>query len=423
MNILMMTNTFTPHIGGVARSVENFSAEFRRLGHQVLVVAPTFDKMPEQECHVVRVPASQNFNGSDFSVMLPIPGLLSEALDDFAPDLIHSHHPFLLGGTALRIAHIRELPLVFTHHTMYEQYTHYVPGHSTRLQQFAITLATSYANLCNMVFAPSESVAKILKGRGVTTPISVVPTGVDCHKFARGNGPGFRAVLEIPEDAFVIGHLGRLAPEKNLEFLAQAVVKYMQSNKNARFLLVGVGPSEEVVRRIFADHNLLNRLHIVHGLEHPLLASAYQAMDIFAFCSKSETQGMVLTEAMAAGTPVIGLDAPGVREVVVDRENGRLLAGDSSEQFIDAMHWAFSLPAAKKKELQQTALQTADTFSMEHTAASALSHYEQILATGCAVDKEKQYSVWQSMQKLISIEWRIIKNVIDAAISSEEEPG
>ncbi len=426
MKILMMTNTFTPHLGGVARSVEGFSAEFRRLGHQVLVVAPTYEKMPEKESDVVRVPAVQNFNGSDFSVVLPIPGLLSEAIDDFAPDLIHSHHPFLLGGTALRIAKMHDLPLVFTHHTMYEQYTHYVPGNSTKLQQFAIALSTSYANLCNMVFAPSESVARILEERGVTTPISVVPTGVDCHKFSRGSGSGFRAIMEIPQDAFVIGHLGRLAPEKNLEFLARAVVEYMKSNSKARFLLVGVGPSEQVVRRIFSDHNMQDRLHIVHALDHPFLASSYSAMDLFVFSSKSETQGMVLTEAMAASTPVLALDAPGVREVVVDGENGRLLYGDAIEPFTDALHWAFSLPAEKKKELRQAALHTAEKFSMEQTAASALAHYEEVLTSGCASGKEKHYTTWQGLQRLISIEWRIIKNVIDAAdaaLSSEDEPG
>lgn len=414
MNILMLTNTFTPHIGGVARSVESFSAEFRRQGHRVLVVAPTYENMPEQEVDVVRVPAVQNFNGSDFSVVLPIPGLLSDAIEDFAPDVIHSHHPFLLGGTALRIAYIHELPLVFTHHTMYEQYTHYVPGNSKKLQQFAIKLSTSYANLCNMVFAPSESVAEILKARGVITPIEVVPTGVDCHKFVCGSGAGFRAAMEIPQDAFVIGHLGRLAPEKNLEFLAMAVVEYLHSNKNARLLLIGIGPSEQVVRRIFAAHHLQNRLHIVHALDQPLLASAYKAMDMFVFCSKSETQGMVLTEAMAAGTPVIALDAPGVREVVVNAENGRLLYNDSIKQFVAALQWAFSLPIAKKNGLQQVAIQTAQKFSMQHTAAAALAHYQKVLENGFAGDKE-QYSSWQALLRLIRIEWSIIKNVIDAA--------
>ena len=116
MNIVMLTNTFTPHVGGVARSVEAFSAQYRTRGHRVLVVAPEFPDTPQDEVDVVRIPAIQNFNGSDFSVVLPVSGLLTEVLDEFQPEIIHSHHPYLLGVTALRVARYRNLPLVFTHH-------------------------------------------------------------------------------------------------------------------------------------------------------------------------------------------------------------------------------------------------------------------------------------------------------------------
>src|SRR3990172_3888517 len=128
MNIVMFTNTYTPHVGGVARSVEAFSGAYRRRGHRVLVVAPEFADQPQHEEDVVRIPAIQNFNGSDFSVVLPVPGSLDDVLDAFKPDIVHAHHPFLLGNTAVRVARFRELPLVFTHHTLYEQYTHYVPA-------------------------------------------------------------------------------------------------------------------------------------------------------------------------------------------------------------------------------------------------------------------------------------------------------
>lgn len=104
MNILMFTNTFTPHVGGVARSVSAFVAEYRKAGHRVLVVAPQYEGAPNDEPDVIRIPALQNFNGSDFSVRIPVPGLLSARLADFRPDLIHSHHPFLLGDTAMRVA-------------------------------------------------------------------------------------------------------------------------------------------------------------------------------------------------------------------------------------------------------------------------------------------------------------------------------
>ena len=325
MNILMLSNTFTPHVGGVARSVETFTAEYRRRGHRVLIVAPEFPDMPQQETDVVRISAIQNFNASDFSVALPIHPQLGDAVDAFGPDVVHAHHPFLLGITALRLARHRGLPLVFTHHTLYEQYTHYLPGDSPVLKRFAIELATRYANLTDRVFAPSESIRELLRERGVTTPIAVVPTGVCLERFAQGDGPGFRRLTGIPETACVVGHLGRLAPEKNLEFLAEAVADFMRGNSGAHFLVIGSGPSEAAIRELLARSGVVERLHIAGILQQQQLADALHAMDVFAFASTSETQGMVLTEAMAAGLPVVALDAPGAREVVRDMHNGRLL--------------------------------------------------------------------------------------------------
>ncbi len=126
MNILMFTNTFTPHIGGVAHSVETLAATLRDLGHQVLVVAPDYPGAPQIEPGVMRIPAIQNFKGSEFSVPLPFSKPLERVLDGFAPEIIHSHHPFLLGHSALRIAAMRMVPVVFTYHTRYELYAHYV---------------------------------------------------------------------------------------------------------------------------------------------------------------------------------------------------------------------------------------------------------------------------------------------------------
>lgn len=191
MNILMVTNTYTPHVGGVAKSVATLTESYRQLGHRVLVIAPEFENMPEYETDVIRVPAIQNFNGSDFSVRLPIPGYVSVSLDEFCPDIVHSHHPFLLGHAALLVAASFDVPLVFTHHTMYEQYTHYVPLDSPQLKRFVVQLATGYANLSDRVIAPSQSLAKILKERGVETTIEVIPTGVDAQKSSQGNGSAY----------------------------------------------------------------------------------------------------------------------------------------------------------------------------------------------------------------------------------------
>ena len=423
MNIVMVTNTYTPHIGGVARSVEAFSSEFRRSGHRVLIVAPEFADMPTDEVDVVRIPAIQNFNGSDFSVALPTAGLLTENLDKFQPDIVHAHHPYLLGMTALRIARYRELPLVFTHHTLYEQYTHYVPVDSPLFRQFVTELATHYANLTDQVFAPSESIASLIQNRGVKAPIAVVPTGVNLERFGCGEGQHFRASMGISKEAFVVGHVGRLAPEKNLGFLAESVAKFLHAHPRGHFLIVGQGPSKIEIRDIFERQGLMQRLHVAGALDQNELADAYHAMDGFAFASKSETQGMVLTEAMAAAVPIVALDASGVREVVKDGFNGRLLHEETPEAFSTALQWLANLPAAKMESLKRSARETAETFSMQNTAAKAIAHYEA-LHEKAFVHRHDEFDQWQRILSLIKAEWDIVRGMTEAVGSamSASEP-
>jgi glycosyltransferase involved in cell wall biosynthesis len=413
MNILILTNTFSPHVGGVARSVAAFADEYRTRGHRVLVVAPAFAGMPEDEPDVVRIPAIQNFNASDFSVVLPVRPALNERIDAFGPDIVHSQHPFLLGMTAVRIARRRGLPLVFTHHTLYERYTHYVPGDSPALKRFVIELATRYANLSDQVFAPSESIRDLLLQRGVTTPVAVVPTGVRLEAFAQGDGPAYRARMGIPPDAFVVGHLGRLAPEKNLDFLAAAVAGFVGRDPSAHFLVVGTGPSEATMRETFDRAGLSARVHIAGILQQQALADALHAMDVFAFASTSETQGMVLTEAMAAGLPVVALDAPGAREVVADGRNGRLLREDTPAAFADALAWVAALPADARQALRNAALETARTFSMPRTADKALACYEA-LKPRTAAESAHNDSAWQEVVNAIRTEWDILRSVAGA---------
>ncbi len=157
MNILMVTNTFAPNVSGVARSVTLFTEEYRRRGHRVIVVAPEFDGVPPEEEGVIRLGALRNFAGTEYSVVVAPPLYLARAVDDFRPDIIHAHSPFFLGTTAARLARLRDVPLVFTHHTLYEQYTHYVPGDSPLLKRLVLHRATRYANACDAVFAPSKA--------------------------------------------------------------------------------------------------------------------------------------------------------------------------------------------------------------------------------------------------------------------------
>lgn len=417
----MITNTFTPHVGGVARSVESFVKEYRRQGHHVLVVAPEFDKMPAKETNVIRIPAIQRFNGSDFSVRLPMFTDLSAALSKFKPDVVHSHHPFLLGDTAVRVANKCHVPLVFTHHTMYEQYTHYVPGDSQIMKRFAIKLSVGYCNLCDHVITPSESIEKLLKERGVKSPISAIPTGVPLDRFSKGSGRGFRGVFDLPRDAFIVGHVGRLAPEKNLEFLSRAVAKFMHEEPNAIFMVVGSGPSSRKIEAVFKDENLSERLFMMGSMEGKVLVSAFKAMDVFAFSSLSETQGMVMMEAMASQVPVVALDAPGAREVVKDGENGRLLKEQNIDSFVEALRWVASKSANERRALRRAALKTGREFSMERCAKRVLDLYQSLAPKDIAKRREEE-SYWSSIVETIQTEWNLLSNVAEAAGSAISEP-
>jgi len=349
---------------------------------------------------------------------------LTEPLDRFQPDLIHAHHPFLLGDTAVRVASGRGLPLVFTHHTLYEEYTHYVSGESEALKRFVTDLSTGYANLCDHVIAPSQSVATLLQQRGVTVPITVIPTGVDLAKFARRQGRRFRKANGIPDDAFLAGHIGRLAPEKNLMFLTRAVARFLQERPQAWFLVAGAGPLEDSMKAYFAEAGVTDRVRFAGILQGKDLADAYDAMDVFAFASKSETQGMVMAEAMAAGTPVIALDASGVREVVRDGVNGRKLSVEDQDAFSAALAWAADLPKDAARALSREALRTARGLSSESSAATLASVYKSVLKRKAAWEVPEE-SLWSNAMRRIGAEWKLLGTIAHAAGSAlvgAEEP-
>ncbi|NLT71109.1 MAG: glycosyltransferase family 4 protein [Verrucomicrobiaceae bacterium] len=420
MKIAMFTNTYLPHVGGVARSVQTLEEECRKRGHRVKVVAPEFDDA-EESPHVLRVPAIQHFNGSDFSVRLPAPALVRDCMDEFEPDVIHSHHPFLLGDTALRQAWRMEIPVVFTHHTLYERYTHYVPLDSPTLRRMAIQLATEYCNLCSTVIAPSESIRDLLVERGVTVPIVPIPTGIDTDFFSSGDGERFRRREGLPEEALVIGHVGRLAAEKNLEFLAEALALFLKERRDAVFLLVGEGDAGDPMETILEKAGAGDRVFRMGALSGTRLADAYAAMDVFVFASQSETQGMVLAEAMAAGKPVVALDGPGVREIVIDGANGFLLPGASRpDAFAEALR-ALTDDAEAMRRRGAMACSSAMDFDHQHCAREVTDLYERLIGER-PVRSEEEKTPWDPFLNSLEIEWDLFAAKMSAAATGMMEP-
>jgi glycosyltransferase involved in cell wall biosynthesis len=417
MRILMMTNTYFPLVGGLEQSVHSFSEEFKSLGHEVLIVTPAFEGAPTEEPGVIRIRAIQKFSGTVFSVNLPISGLLTRLMKEFVPDIVHSHCPFFMGDFALRLSRQHAIPLVFTYHTMFEQYVHDWPVHNEGVKRFMVKLAAGYANLVDQVICPSQSVQDILLKRGVKTPMEVVPTGVDVEHFSKGNRKSFRQQNQIPPEALVVGHAGRLSPEKNLEFLTNCMVELLKKDPRVHALIVGLGPSEKMIKDIFRQAGLEKRLHLTGVLHYQNLVDAYFAMDVFAFASLSETQGIVLIEAMAAGVPVVALDAPGAREIVEDYHNGRLLKVMDQHSFVDALQWVLSLVPEELQTIKQVIRMTVQKYPVNSVAKHMLEIYEKIRSQK-AVSLGKKNSSRYLFAWRMKAEGDLYYNYIKSAVTS-----
>ncbi|MFA5059193.1 MAG: alpha/beta fold hydrolase [Candidatus Omnitrophota bacterium] len=376
MRILMMTNTYFPIVGGLEQSVYSFSEEFKTLGHEVLIVTPTFNGAPVEEPGVIRLPAFQKFNRTIFSVNFPFSMLLTRLMKEFSPDIVHSHCPFFMGDFALRLSRQHAIPLVFTYHTMFEEYTQDLPVQNEGVKRFMVKLSAGYANFVDRLIVPCESVQEILLKRGVKTPMEIVPTGVDLKRFSKGDRKGFREQNHIPLDALVIGHAGRLASEKNLDFLIQCMVEALKKDTRVHALIVGKGSSEKMIKGTFQKAGLQERVHLVGVLQYQNLVDAYFAMDVFAFASLSETQGIVLIEAMASGAPVVALDAPGARDMVKDGSNGRLLMEMDQPSFSEALLWVLNRSPEETQTIKQAARTTAEKYTISASAKRMLAIYE-----------------------------------------------
>lgn len=414
MKIAMFTNTYSPHIGGVARSVKALAGGLREIGHEVLVVAPEFPGSRKSDAEIMRMSAVQDFTGSDFALPSPFSWTLSNRLEEFAPDIIHSHHPFLLGGTALRMAATRKLPIIYTNHTRYDLYSHYIMQNSDIMKRLALSLTTGYCDLCDHVIAPSGSTAKFLTAQSVTAPITVIPTGVNIKQPDHFDIALERRRLGICENAFVVGHVGRLAQEKNLPYLAKALVGFLLQKMDAHAVIVGDGAMVGAMAKIFTDAGVQERVHMTGALRGEALANAYAILDVFAFSSKSETQGLVLIEAMAAGVPIVALDADGVRDVVEDGKNGFLLMRDSGPtEFAARLTSLALLDKPDLKKLCNAASGTSKMYGQDSTVQKTLDLYRRAIAEH-STDKKRETGLLQATTNSLATQWSILGNIANA---------
>jgi len=339
MRIAIFTNNYLPNPYGVAGSVESFRKEFERRGHEVFIFAPDWKGYQDKNLRVFRYPSiAIELKKIKYPLPISFSRKISKVLGNLKIDIIHSQHPNLLGSAAARWARKYDIPLVFTWHTLYDQYAHFFPFIPERLATWwAIRNARNYANKCDQIIVPTPSVGEIIKNWGVINKnIVAIPTGVEENQFANPDRANIRKKYDVKDDEVLLFVMTRLTEEKNMEFLVDAVLEVLKKNNNAKFMICGDGDLKKKLIKKVADMELSDKVIFVGIVPDNEKKNYYAAGDIFVYASKSETQGMVLTEAMYSGLPVVAVRATGIKDIVEEGKTG-LLVLENKEEFSAAV--------------------------------------------------------------------------------------
>ena len=373
LTIFLVTNNYKPYEGGVARSIDTLCDALRARGNTVYIITLDFlGNYTQQEEHVIRIPCLLRWRYKKNHMALPMfhHNYLKHVARTLKPDVMHVHHPFLLGVAGLRVARSLGIPVVFTYHTQYEQYLHYIPLVPPQLTSPIITrLVKRFCHSVDRIVVPCKTIQEQLKKRTITTSMRVIPSAIDPLFF--------NSALEKEKvDTVRLLSVSRFAQEKNIEFLLR-VMKQLGSERY-RLTLVGYGEYEQYLRWYAYEKLELSHdaVELIIQPSRSQLAERYRQSDIFIFASTTETQGLVLAEAMASGLPVIAVDAPGSKDIVSHGVNGFLVHTEG--QMIEAISSTIKNKTLYKK-LRFNAQKTASEYTPENIARAVEYSYRDLL--------------------------------------------
>jgi glycosyltransferase involved in cell wall biosynthesis len=387
LRVLFISDVYFPRVNGVSTSIRTFREDLAKQGVETRLVAPAYDTQTDDGPGVVRVPAS------------PIPGdpedrrmhwgALKGVLDSLEPgsvDVVHVHTPFYAHYAGVRMARRTGLPVMATYHTFFEEYLHhYIPVLPRSIgRRIARSFTRSQCDDVQALIAPSEPMRDVLLGDyRVGTPVHVVPTGLPADRFKPGDGAAFRAQAGIAPDRPVLTYIGRVAHEKNIDFLIDVFREVRAKVPRAMLLIAGEGPARVSLTARVAAEGLAADVQFAGYLDrHTTLLDCYAAGDVFVFASRTETQGLVLLEAMAQGVPVVSTAVLGTRSILKEG-CGAIVAPEDRQAFAAAVVRLLNSPALRT-ELGAAGRVYARTWSSSAMAARLKQVYES-LARGAKI--------------------------------------
>lgn len=381
MRILMISDVYFPRINGVSTSIQTFKTEFEQQGHEVVLIAPDYPADYAQDSSIIRI-RSRGVIFDPEDRMMRMSDILShtESLRAGRFDLIHVHTPFVAHYAGVKLGKRLNIPVVITYHTLFEEYLyHYIPFLPRGLlRKLARHFSRTQCNQASSIIAPSSIIVNLLQRYGVQQSIEVIPTGIHCERFTRGDGKRFRDKFGIGLQRKVLLNVSRVAFEKNIGRLLEVVDRVRHEVPEVCLVIAGEGPARKAYARQAEQLGLGDHIVFVGYLDRETeLLDCYRSADFFVFSSKTETQGLVLLEAMAAGVPVVSVAAMGTRDILLDCAAAAIVE-DDNEQFsatlIDLLR-----DDNKHQQLAAAAFDSACQWDSTVMAERLLHHYRDTL--------------------------------------------
>ena len=337
LNIGIFTDSYRPYVSGVVRSIETFRRDLERLGHRIFIFAPDYPGT-KPENNVFRYLSLPAPTQPDFFFPIPLSFRHSSIINSIQLDIIHVHTPFLMGTLGAAMARRFNLPLLFTYHTLYQNYTHYFPMGRSISNQLLKRWNKNFCNRCDAIIAPSLFVKDLIRETGVNKPVHIIPTGLNLDEYYGNDHNWLKKRCNMYPWEKVILHVGRLAREKNVRFILD-VVQELSLNCLVPFklVIVGTGPEENELKHLCHQKNIEKHVIFTGQVTYSELLKCYSGGDIFVFASQTETQGIVLIEAKASSMPVVALDALCMDGIVTNGIDGFLV--ENKETFVDKLRF------------------------------------------------------------------------------------
>lgn len=392
MKILFISDVYFPRVNGVSTSIATFRQELHALGHTTHLLAPDYGILSADETDIARIPArSIPFDPEDRFMSYDAAMQQLDRLKAQDYDLIHVQTPFVAHYLGTRLAQLLGIPCIETYHTFFEEYLHHyiplLPRPLTRL--IAQRFSRHQGNSLDGMVIPSRPMADVLKGYGIKTPVEIIPTGIKPDSFVPGDRTAFRNKYHIAQSRLVLLYLGRVAHEKNIDFLLDVLPQVVAVFPDILLLIAGEGPARKHLENRVHSAGLGANVRFIGYLDRNTeLNSCYASADIFVFASRTETQGLVLLEAMAQGTPVVSTAELGTLDVLKEGE-GVWIAQEDIADFA-AKIISMLNDATARKALGAAGKTYAQGWSSASQAKKMLSFYRLVLAKPEEVAQRKQ---------------------------------